>query len=212
MTILILGVEYLINELLSHYLKNAGLEVMSVENNLRALEVLRLNQADIVIVDAKTTNGARPAKLIKQEFPQQKIVVLSNLEHKDEVLAIMRLGVEGYILKNTPPEEVYEILMAISRGERRVSRRLLSSIIDAWLESDQKKTWPADVALTSREHEVLNLIAEGQTNKEIAQLLSISPNTVKFHIKSIMDKVGAKSRTDAAYKCHNLLFKPTVQR
>lgn len=121
------------------------------------------------------------------------------------MLAILRLGVEGYLLKTSPPHEVFENLTAISQGERRVSSRLTSSIIEAWLANDRQRAWSTDAVLTTREYEVLGLIAEGQANKEIARTLSISPNTVKFHIKSIMEKVGAKSRTDAVYKSQNLL-------
>lgn len=206
MKILILGKQSLMNNLLSRFLKEHGFEVVGIVYDcFQALECVRLAKPDMVLINTQTLDDAAPLLFVKYDFPLPKIVILSDLEEKEEVLPILRLGVDGYISKSAPPAEVIEDLKAIYRGETRVSRKLLSTVLKAWQEEQKKKSREAAPGLTKRQLEVLKLVAEGKSNKEISQQLLISPNTVKYHISSIMAKLGAHSRTHAVFKSYAIL-------
>jgi DNA-binding NarL/FixJ family response regulator len=143
-------------------------------------------------------------RAIRKELPNIAIVILTSSETDEHFFEAVRLGVSGYLLKNLDAYELFELLSGISRGEAAITRvmatQLLRSVANRSIES------PADNDLTEREVEVLNLVAQGASNPQIAQDLYISINTVKTHIRNILAKLGLENRTQAAtYAVQNRL-------
>lgn len=205
MKVLVMGREYLITDLLSRFLADEGFEIVAHEKEPeKVIEIIHHKQPDIVLIDANKHNGKRPSLMIKSVFPQQKIVVLSHLDKKEDVLPVLSVGVEGYLLKSSHPKDIIENLIAVYNGSIRVSPQLLDFILKDW-QKEKKKKGEHSTELTTRELEILSLMAEGKTNKEISKQLFISSNTVKCHVSSIISKLNAKSRTDAVFKSYSLV-------
>lgn len=205
MKILLMGREDLIADLLSRYLTDEGFEIVAHEKEPeRVIEIIPEKQPDIVLIDANKHNGKRPSLIIKSAFPQQKIVVLSHLDKEEDVLPVMAVGVEGYLLKSSHPKDIIENLIAVYNGSIRVSPQLYDFILKDW-HREKKKKGESSNELTKRELEILALMSEGKTNKEISRILFISSNTVKCHVSSIISKLDAKSRTDAVFKSYSLV-------
>jgi DNA-binding NarL/FixJ family response regulator len=166
---------------------------------------------DVFIVDIEMERDAmRTIKQIREAAPSSKIVLLCGLEETERIRDAVASGVEGVILKIQPPEvllTVIEGLYASSRSPASVKpdglpampslsfTKQVSSHIDP-------SRWP--VALTEREHEVIRLVAQGQSNKEIAHTLSISDSTVRHHMTSIFDKIGVPSRQKLLLYAHQV--------
>jgi DNA-binding NarL/FixJ family response regulator len=124
---------------------------------------------------------------IRTEFPEARVVMLTTFEGDVEIQRALQAGARGYLLKNMPPSEILDVIRHVHAGKKRVPPQVAAQIAEHM----------SDEELTSREVEVLRKIAGGNRNKDIADLLFISEETVKVHIKHIMDKLGAKDRTQA---------------
>jgi DNA-binding NarL/FixJ family response regulator len=124
---------------------------------------------------------------IRSEFPEARIVILTTFEGDVEIQRSLKAGACGYLLKSMPPKELLEIIRQVHAGRKRVPPEVAAQLAEH-LEYE---------ALTEREIEVLNYIAKGNRNRGIAELLFISEETVKVHVKHIMEKLGASDRTEA---------------
>jgi len=171
---------------------SGGLE--SVEKTVRL-------RPDIVLMDIKMPgcNGLQATKLIKAQMPQAKIVMLTAFDDDEDLFEAMKNGAAGYILKNVKAEEFIGLLSSVMRGEVAVSPWIASKIIKDLFQDPKRLTAKStDSDLTAREEEVLRLVAGGSANKEIAFSLSISENTVKYHLRNIMEKLNFKNRAQMA--------------
>lgn len=117
---------------------------------------------------------------------------------------MLKSKVNGYLLKNSPPSQLIQDITAVCRGETRISPELVGTVVNFVRNNDDFNTHSVD-SLTMREKEILHFIAQGKTNKEIASELSISTNTVKNHVKSILSKLSIHSRVQAVSYWSNLL-------
>ncbi len=176
------------------------------QNGQEALAMARIHQPDVILMDIymPKSDGLQATRAIRKELPNIAIVILTSSETDEHFFEAVRLGVSGYLLKNLDAYELFELLSGISRGEAAITRvmatQLLRSVANRSIES------PADNDLTEREVEVLNLVAQGASNPQIAQDLYISINTVKTHIRNILAKLGLENRTQAAtYAVQNRL-------
>jgi DNA-binding NarL/FixJ family response regulator len=124
---------------------------------------------------------------IRNEFPQARIIMLTTFEGDVEIQRALQAGARGYLLKNMPPSEIVEVVRQVHAGKKRVPASVAAQIAEHM----------SDEELTAREIEVLRKVADGNRNRDIADLLFISEETVKVHIKHIMEKLGAKDRTQA---------------
>jgi len=124
---------------------------------------------------------------IRIEFPDARIIMLTTFEGDVEIQRALEAGARGYLLKNMPPNDLVEAIRQVHAGKKRVPAEVAAQIAEHMGDED----------LTGREIEVLRLIGGGNRNRDIADLLFISEETVKVHIKHIMDKLGAKDRTQA---------------
>src|ERR1700675_3498750 len=163
--------------------------VAEASNGREAIQQFRTHHPDVTLMDLQMPemNGLDAMIAIRGEFPQARIVVLTTYKGDVEVLRALRAGARGYLLKNLLRRELLETIRAVHAGEKRIPPEVAAQIADHAVEDD----------LTSREIEVLQLIASGNANKAIAVRLSISEETVKGHVKNILSKLAANDRTHA---------------
>jgi two-component system, NarL family, response regulator NreC len=173
----------------------SGIEVVCEAGNGReAVELALKHHPDVAVIDVSMPelNGIEATRRILEQCPHTRILALSM--HKDAVYVreILRAGARGYILKDSIDTEFVQAIRALARGEGYLSPAVSGAVLD-----DYRKhvSDPIDL-LTTREREVLQLIAEGKTNKEIANLLELSVYTVDAHRGRIMEKLNLHSVTD----------------
>ncbi|MEK6566051.1 MAG: response regulator transcription factor [Bacteroidota bacterium] len=149
---------------------------------------------DVVVIDLSMPkiSGIEAAKIIRKDCPESRVLVLTMHENEEYVYQIFRSGANGYILKNANRNEITTAIRAVAKGERFFSPRVSEIMVEGYLrkaEEREKQTDSSDVELTTREGEVLSLIAEGFNNQQIADKLFISPRTVDTHRTNIMQKL-----------------------
>ena len=154
-----------------------------------AIQQYREHRPDVTLMDLRLPDlsGIDAMIAIRTEFPEARIVMLTTFEGDVEIQRSLQAGARGYLLKNMAPSEILDVIRKVHSGKTRVPPQVASQLAEHM----------SDEALTSREVEVLRKVADGNRNKDIADLLFISEETVKVHIKHIMDKLGAKDRTQA---------------
>ena len=152
------------------------------------------HKPDVVLLDLEMPemDGVQALRALREVWPEVRVLVFTAFDTDDRIIGAIQAGALGYLLKGAPRAELFNAVRAVSRGESLlqpvVQSRLMRRLRD--------KTEPAEL-LTARETEVLQLVAEGKTNKEIAAALDITERTVKFHVGAIMGKLGAGNRTEA---------------
>jgi DNA-binding NarL/FixJ family response regulator len=164
--------------------------VAEASNGREAVEQYRAHQPDITLMDLQMPemNGLDAMIAIRSEFPQARIIMLTTYAGDAQVLRAMKVGARGYLLKTLLDKELLETIRAVHAG-----RKMLSA--EASFELAEHST---SDALTPSEIDVLQLIAAGNANKQIAECLSITEDTVKGRVKNILAKLGANDRTHAA--------------
>ena len=168
-----------------------------------AIELTRRLKPELVLMDVGMSpcNGLEATRVIKTELPDVKVIIVTVSEDEQDLFEAIKSGAEGYLLKGMSEEELGSTLARISAGEPALSPGLATKILDEFArmarEGAGKPAGPED-ELTDREREVLRLVAEGATNREIASRLYVSENTVSFHMKNILGKLHLKNRAHAA--------------
>lgn len=154
-----------------------------------AIQHFRTHLPDLTIMDMRLPDihGVEAIKTIVNEFPLARIVVLSSYEGDADIRAGLKAGAKAYLLKGMDSKELLEEIRCVHAGKKRV-HPVVAAKLGEFLSEDN---------LTQREVEVLRLVAEGNSNKEIAQRLFISEDTVKMHVRNILSKLGANDRTQA---------------
>lgn len=171
-------------------------EAETGEEAVRLAEEL---QPDVILMDIYMPHmdGLEAAKIIHNRFPRIAVVMLTSSEKDGHLYEAVQVGVSGYLLKSLDANELFDLLKGVTNGETAMTRamagRLLKVVANRIADEDR-----GEQALTERELLVLRLVASGAGNIEIAQKLSISVNTVKSHLKSILDKLQLENRTQAA--------------
>ena len=167
-----------------------------------ALERARELMPDLILMDIHMPgwDGLKATQLIKEEMPYVKIVMLTISDDDTDLFEAIKSGAEGYLLKNIAPEELFEMLRGVYRGEAPISGLTAARILDEFARLAQKESWvpSSGESLTPREKEVLQLVSRGATNKEIASRLFIAENTVKNHLRNILAKLHLQNRVQAA--------------
>ncbi|MEC4725192.1 response regulator [Shewanella sp. D64] len=171
-------------------------------SGLDALSAIEESEPDIILLDLnmKGMTGLDTLNALRQEGVTSRIVILTVSDAKQDVIRIIRAGADGYLLKDTEPDLLLEKLKSAMLGHRVISDAVedyLYELKDAVDEED----WLSN--LTPRELQILELVAEGKSNRMISELLHISEGTVKVHVKNLLRKGRAKSRTEMAVRYLN---------
>ena len=178
--------------------------VGQADNGLQAVELAHALQPDLAILDVEmpVMNGIEAARLIREQLPQVRIVMLTVSEDDDHLLEAVRLGVHGYLLKDLHPDELYAMLRGAMRDESPVSPalvgRLLAALREGWKPPQTAPPAPTEQVLSHRELEILQLVAIGLSNREIGNRLSITEGTVKNHVHNALHKLHMDNRIQAA--------------
>jgi DNA-binding NarL/FixJ family response regulator len=164
--------------------------VAEASNGREAIQQFRVHRPDITIMDLQMPemNGIDAIIAIRGEFPNAKIIVLTTYQGDVQILRALKAGAQGYLLKNTIHKELVDTIRAVQSGKKALSPEASYEIAEH----------ATDDALTPAEINVLRLIASGNANKQIADQLSITEETVKGRVKNILSKLGASDRTQAA--------------
>jgi Response regulator containing a CheY-like receiver domain and an HTH DNA-binding domain len=154
---------------------------------------------ELVLMDVRmpALTGIEATRRIKVDQPDVSIVMLTVSEDEDDLFAAIKAGAQGYLLKNLESRQLRSMLEAVRRGEPAITPATAARIIAEFGRRDREASSAPD-RLTERELDVLRLVTVGLRNKEIAERLRISGNTVKFHLGNILGKLHAKSRTELA--------------
>jgi DNA-binding NarL/FixJ family response regulator len=167
-----------------------------------AIGMARELEPDLILMDFGLPDGTglEATQAILAEQPEAKIVFLTVHEQDDRLFAAIRSGAKGYLLKNVPVSKLLDYLRGVERGEAAVSPTMTSHILDEFARLGSGPDPGPDELdeLTAREVEVLQQVARGATNREIADRLCISENTVKNHMGNILAKLGLRNRREAA--------------
>ena len=159
-------------------------------NGRDAIQQFRTHRPDVTIMDLQMPemNGVDAITVIRNEFPEARIIVLTTYAGDVQILRALKAGAQGYVLKNTLHKELLDTIRAVHAGKKTLSPEASYQLADHG----------TDDALTPGEISILRLIAAGNANKEIADRLSLSEDTVKGRVKNILSKLGANDRTHAA--------------
>lgn len=175
-------------------------------DGLEAMEKARVLLPDLILMDIymPRLNGLETTRLIKEEMPFIKIVMLTVSEDEQHLFETVKAGAEGYVLKNVDPEALLQMIRGLSKGEAAISPSMAKKILAEFAQpqrpgANRNSSLTTD-RLTEREKEVLQLLTEGHSNKEIASLLGISESTTKNRLRNIMDKLHVYNRIQAAIR------------
>lgn len=198
-----------------------GHEVVGQAGGAReAIELVDRTLPELVLMDVRMADGSgiEATAAIKARHPEIAIVMLTVSEDEDDLFAAIKAGAQGYLLKNLESAQFRSMLEAVSRGEAAITPATAVRIIDEFSRHDRLSTrtvgLPIDPdRLTEREMDVLRHVTAGLRNKEIAARLGISENTVKFHLRHILEKLHAESRAEvAAHAVREGLLSPASER
>jgi DNA-binding NarL/FixJ family response regulator len=180
-----------------------GIELVGeATNGHEAVELCRQLQPDLAVLDVRMPemDGLAATRSIKQQCPKTSVLIVTTHEHYDYLLAALKAGAAGYLLKDISRHELLTAVRRVLRGESILNGDLATRALQRLASETPSYAGPAPERLTPREREVLNLIAEGKTNREIAAQLSLSVGTVKIHVEHIIGKMGVSDRTQAAVR------------
>jgi len=163
--------------------------VAQASDSAEAIAEFRRHRPDITLMDLRLpgTNGTDTLIAIRGESPEARIIMLTTSDGDAEIQRALRAGAAAYVLKSMPKDQLLGVIRSVHSGKRYVPPDVAARIAEHMGEED----------LTARELEVLRLIHDGYRNKQIADQLAIAETTVNFHIKNIVDKLGANDRTHA---------------
>lgn len=179
-----------------------GVQVVGeASDGLEAIEMARAAVPDVILMDVKMPrcSGLEALHIIRQEMPQVQVIMLTIYDDDDTLFEALKNGAAGYLSKRLEPHELYVALDGTRRGEAAISGRLAARILEEFRRPKNiaQQPDPAEV-LTPREMEVLQGVVKGDTNREIAGALNISENTVKMHVRNILEKLHLQNRVQVA--------------
>ena len=163
--------------------------VAEASNGAEAVKLFKKHVPDVTLLDLRLPDmsGIDILIAIRSEFPEARVIILTTFEGDVEIHRALQAGARGYLLKNMPPSELLDVIRQVHAGKKRIPPAIASQLAEHMSEE----------SLTEREVQVLRQVADGNKNRDIARKLFISEETVKVHIKHIMEKLGATDRTQA---------------
>jgi DNA-binding NarL/FixJ family response regulator len=167
------------------------------DGKMAVSEALRL-RPELVLLDIHMPEltGLEALKQIKAQLPETRVVMLTVSEDEETLVEAIKNGADGYLLKHLSGTEFIEMLDGLKRGEAAITRKSASYLMKQLSKPDPQQEKPVQ-PLSEREIEILQLLAEGLSNKQISEKVSLSENTVKYHLKNILHKLNVQNRTEA---------------
>ncbi len=182
-------------------LEAAGFEVVGqAQNGQEAILQVQTLRPDLVLMDISMPEmtGLEALEEIKTTEPSTQVVMLTVSEDDEDLLNAIQAGASGYLLKNLDADQFLELLAGLQQGEAAMTRKTTARLI-AGVAAQAAHAEENEIRLTKRELELLHLVAEGCSNKAIGQRLSVSENTVKYHMRNILQKMQVQNRTEAVH-------------
>lgn len=173
---------------------------------LKAISLIEAEQPDIVFMDIRMPgmNGIEATRLLMGKFTGLKVILLTNFNEEEYVIEGLKAGAAGFLLKDIGKEELFKTVHAVYENKSvldpAVTPFIIKKAISAPKGTPAEPLQVAGMKLTVREFEILDIMSRGASNKDIGMKLHLSEYTVKFHVKAIFRKLGAKSRSEAVYK------------
>lgn len=166
-------------------------------NGVQALEKVKILDPDIIIMDISMPDlsGIEATKLISKDFPKVKIIILTQHDSKEYILEVLKAGAHGYLLKNSPKDELLHAIKKVAKNEKYIGDKASALLLDDMLKQkvqNSEQELP-EVILTKREIEIIELIANDNSNQEISELLNISLRTVETHRRNVMQKIDVNT-------------------
>lgn len=189
---------HLVRAAIKRTLSVPGLEVIAEAASAEeALDIVRDVTPDVILVDIELPGmtGVQLVRELAPRLPESKIIMLTASARRDDLLLAMRSGAVGYLTKDLSPEGLVRAVNGIRQGDLPMPRRLAAELVRELVRPGAGR---ADSGLSDREREVLRMLFDGLTDREIAVALGISPRTVGRHVGNILDKLGARNRREAA--------------
>ena len=185
----------------------AGIELLAeAKNGREALELCRHLQPDLALIDVRMPDmdGLATCRSIKQEVPTTRIILITMHENPQYLLEALRAGASAYVLKDVTQRELLATIRRVLRGEAVLDPDIIMRVLGHMATAHPSHTHLATMQLSPREHEVLQLLAQGLTNREIARTLTVSASTIKVHVEHILAKLEVSDRTQAAVRAIEL--------
>lgn len=179
--------------------------VADFEDAENCLDFLINNKVDIVIMDLGLPNmdGLEATKIIKEKFPETKVIIVTSHETDEEVLTALVSGANAYTLKDVEFSDLYKVIKLVIKGGIWLDPRIVQIAIKVFKQQqNQPQEKKLELNLTDREKEVLKLLSEGLSNTQIAEKLVISSHTAKVHVSNILNKLAVTDRVQAAVKAY----------
>ena len=169
-------------------------------SGVEALEIINTAPPDVILLDLEMPelDGVETLNSLRGDHPNIKAIVFTAFDTDERILSAIQAGAKGYLLKGSPREQIFQSIRVVSEGgstlEPIIASKLMSHLSGEEVARADQNLWDP---LTARESDVLALLAQGKTNKEIAEILVITERTAKFHVSSILSKLRANNRTEA---------------
>jgi DNA-binding NarL/FixJ family response regulator len=195
MQVLVVDDHELFRDGISSLLRARGYEVVGeASDGLEAVVRARELKPDLVLMDIRMPHmsGLEATRIITAEMPQVKVVMLTVSEDEEDLFEAIKSGAQGYLLKKLKADIFFDLIAGVARGEAPISPKMAAKMLEEFSRQGGKAAGRR--SLTEREMEVLRLITQGKSNKNIAAELSISESTVKYHLQNILDKLHLENR------------------
>lgn len=196
-----------------HELARAGLRTMLIgqhgiellaeaKNGREALELCRRLQPDLALIDVRMPDmdGLATCRSIRQGVPATRVILVTMHENPHYLLEALRAGASAYVLKDVTQRELLATIRRVLRGESVLDPDIVVRVLGHMADDTLRQAHLSAVQLSPREREVLQLLAQGLTNREIARMLTVSASTIKIHVEHILAKLGVSDRTQAAVR------------
>ena len=187
--------------------------VGEASNGLDAVDICSRVSPDVVLMDVRMpgVGGIEACRRIREAVPSTRILMLTMSDDESDLFEAIKAGASGYLLKDLPGEEVASAIRRVHDGQAIIPPGMAATLLAEFtrLSQDPAPVTGSAPLLTDREVEVLRLVARGHANREIAELLVISENTVKNHVRNILEKLHLHSRVEAAVYAHQQHLIPT---
>ncbi|WP_319524388.1 response regulator transcription factor [uncultured Desulfosarcina sp.] len=179
-----------------------GIDVVAeAKSSIECLNKMEAVLPDVVLMDLKMPgiDGIETTRLVKKNYPQVKVILLTNYDDEEYVIASIKSGADGYVLKDVKKGDLLEIIHGVFQNRAFIDPTVTRKLFHSIRQSDAAKKAPATrPVLSQRELQILTHLVEGKSNKDIANSVNLAPDTIKSHLKNIYQKLGVNNRSQAA--------------